>query len=457
MVDTTSTEPGPEPAAATPRTQRKGSLVGLVSSNLAALALNLATSPLIARSLGPAGRGQQALVGVYDEASTQVFNFGVPIAIGFYAKEDRYPAEALMGTAWRYGLLALPVSLAGGFAAVWWPLSGLDGASRVLAFLLIGLSPIANTIGMASRQLLLAQGNLAGMRTLSLVQAVVRTALLAAFFAVDRLSVAVAIGSIAASNYVGHAYAWRKCAVRPHGNAPLRVLLHYGIRAVPGSLSNLANNRLDQLLIAPFLGAAALGQYAVAVSVNAIPQQVGTAMALDSFNKVRVEGLRGREGAASRLIRRAWVASLLSMAIVGVVATAGIPLVYGDAFRPAIMPTLILLPGAVFFAVHLVVAQIAYALGKPQFASVAQVVAVIVTILALPPAIHYYGIAGAAWVSTVAYAIRLITIGALLRRIEVTHTLPGPADFVHFAALVLGKLGRLRFRPRGRRRRPRRT
>src|SRR5205814_4681381 len=99
----------------------------------------------------------------------------------------------------------------------------------------------------------------------------------------------IALIAMVAGRLATHAYAWWRAKTPKirSGGAKIKPLLSYGIRAMPGSLSDLANNRLDQLLIVPFVGLRQLGFYAVAVGINFIPVQLGNAMASGTFARVR--------------------------------------------------------------------------------------------------------------------------------------------------------------------------
>jgi O-antigen/teichoic acid export membrane protein len=412
------------PASPSPR----GGAAGVAGAGVAGQAIAFLTAPILARALGPSGRGTVALLGVYDELSTNLFNAGIPSAVGFAAKEGRASVAALLGATRRFNLFLLPVSIAAGIAVARWPLAHLTTSARVAGFALVALSPVANTYLIACRNILMAQGDMVTMRTLPLVQALVRAVAIVSLLMLGGMSPTVAAVCLSASVLVANAVAWRRIKTRAGPPAPLAPLLGFGLRSLPGSLSNLANNRLDQVLIAPMLGTRALGLYAVAVGITFVPVQVGAGLAYASFRHVRTGDLAGRAGPAAMLIRRAWLVTAVACAATGLASLVGLRLLYGDAFSSALVPTLLLLPSALFLGVHLVVTQVANALGCPEHASIGQVVGVAVTVVGLFIALPEHGIAGAAVVSSVAYAVRLGITLVLLRRRGVWGTVPGPRD-----------------------------
>ena len=168
--------------------------------------------------------------------------------------------------------------------------------------------------------------------------------------------------------------AWRRVGERAGPPAPLRPLLGYGLRSLPGTLSNLATNRLDQVLIAPMLGTRALGLYAVAVGITFVPVQVGAGLAFAAFRRVRPADPAGPErpgrarccgGPGCSWARPAWPP--------GWRRSPGSSSSTATTSAPPSPPTLLLLPAALFLGLHLVLTQVANALGCPEHASAGQV------------------------------------------------------------------------------------
>ncbi len=423
----------------------------MAGAGIVGQALAFVTAPILARALGPSGRGTVALVGVYDELSTNLFNAGVPSAVGFATKEGRASVPALLGATRRFSLLLLPCSIAAGAAVAIWPLADLPTGARLVGFALVALSPVANTFLIACRNILMARGDLATLRTLALVQAATRGAAIVGLAVLGWLEPALAAVCLSVSVLLANAVAWRRVQDRPGPPAPLRPLLRFGLRSLPGTLSNLANNRLDQVLIAPMLGTRALGIYAVAVGVTFVPVQVGAGLAYASFRRVRPSDPTGPGAPAAALLRRAGLLTAIACALTGLAAAGGLELVYGHDFSTAVTPTLLLLPASLFLGLHLVATQVANALEVPEHASIGQVAGVVVTVVGLILVLPDHGIAGAAVVSSIAAAVRHLVTLALLRGRGVRGTFPGRAELVGVAAdgRRIVRRARARVRPPG--------
>jgi O-antigen/teichoic acid export membrane protein len=100
-----------------------------------------------------------------------------------------------------------------------------------------------------------------------------------------------------------------------------------------------------------------------------------------------------------------------SLAVAGVVAIVlalfARPLlgfVYGDDFRDAAEPLLLLLPGAVLFAGSSILGAGLYAANRPFTATVTQLIGMVVTVVGLFAFLRVGGITAAAVVSSASYA-----------------------------------------------------
>jgi O-antigen/teichoic acid export membrane protein len=348
--------------------------------------------------------------------------------VGYAAKEGQASVPALLGATRRFCFLLTPLAVLAGAAVAWGPLHALSAPARWVGFGVVALSPLANTYLIACRGLLMASGDLVTLRNLQLVQATVRTIAIVGLAALGWLDPALAAACLSVAVLLANALAWWRVGERPGEAAPLRPLVGFGLRSLPGALSNLANNRLDQLLIAPMLGTRALGIYAVAVGITFVPVQVGAGLAYATFGQVRTDDHPGPDGPAARLLRRAWVLSVAACGATGAAALVGLRLAYGDAFSSALGPTLLLLPASLFLGLHLVATQVANAVGAPEHASIGQVVGVVITVVGLLLVLPGYGIAGAAVVSSVAALVRYVVTIVLLRGRGVHGTVPRWSD-----------------------------
>jgi O-antigen/teichoic acid export membrane protein len=198
-------------------------------------------------------------------------------------------------------------------------------------------------------------------------------------------------------------------------------LLRYGMKAFVGELSNSVNIRLDQILIAIFLPARQLGLYVTAVSASQLAIMVS--FSIRTVLQPRLIDEPDHD-AKWRLFKRGmWQYTVIGGGIsimLALIVPMAIPWLFGDAFRPAILPTEILI-WAVFILGHkTILTGVAQAYGDPWLASRAELVGAVVTIITLLALVPSLGITGASLSSLIAYATQAALILHGLRTIHAT-------------------------------------
>jgi O-antigen/teichoic acid export membrane protein len=394
-----------------------GGVAVLTAANYAAQGTRLVFSVVIAQVFGPVGRGAVALIAVLDEASSILLTGGVPPAAGYRAKIGASSDSALMSAALRLGLISLPLVLPLAFAIGIFFLGALEPPVRWITVLLIAWTGLVNLPSLTGMNLMQAHRDLTGLAVYnvlfgSVTLAVVLVLLLAGHLTLLGVGIGIAAGRLASSLYAAARVAWPKL----RGAAPLRPLLSYGIRALPGTTSMLVNNRFDQLLIAPLVDLHALGLYAVAAGTSFLPTVPANSVASASFSAITHDSHLGRQAVASTAIRRGLLVSAVVAAGLAALAPLAVPLVYGSDFQGAVLPTILLLVGSVPWGGQIVARQCGNALGYPGFGSVGEVAGLVVTVAGLAAAVPFLGILGAALVSLAAYVVRFGTTMLLLRR-----------------------------------------
>jgi O-antigen/teichoic acid export membrane protein len=399
------------------RRLRMTGVAGLTIANYAAQGTRLVFSVVVAQVFGPAGRGAVALMTVLDEASSIALTLGVPPAAGYRAKTGADSDSALMNAALRLGLISFPLVAAIAVAVGVLFLGALEPPVRWITALLIGWTGLVNLPSLTAMNVMQAHRDLATLAVYSVLfgavtLAVVLVLLLAGHLTIVGVGAALAAGRLVTAIYGAARVAWPKLK----NAAPLRPLLGYGIKALPGTMSMLVNNRLDQLLIAPLVDLHALGLYAVAAGTSFLPTVPANSVASGAFSSITHDGGLGREGKASTAIRRGLLVSSVSALALAAVSPVVVPVIYGAAFRAAIIPTIVLLIGSIPWGGQIVARQCGNALGYPGFGSIGEVTGLVVTVIGLGAAVPLLGILGAAIVSVVAYSVRFGTTMALLRR-----------------------------------------
>jgi O-antigen/teichoic acid export membrane protein len=179
--------------------------------------------------------------------------------------------------------------------------------------------------------------------------------------------------------------------------------LWYGVRGQGSTVATNVTARLDVAMLPAFVTTANVGLYSVAANMSLIVHQLSNTFAGLVLPAAVSDPDRSRIKVVGSLWASLLVAVLLAL-VLAVFARPLIGLVYGDSFRDAAEPLLLLLPGVVLFAGSSILAAGVYAAGRPFTATFAQLLGMAVTIVGLFVFLRSGGITAAAIVSTVSYA-----------------------------------------------------
>ncbi len=195
----------------------------------------------------------------------------------------------------------------------------------------------------------------------------------------------------------------------------VRETASYGLYSMLSNLPTTANRNIDQLFIAAMLPAADLGWYAVSASWGSLLAPVMFAIGSNLFP--RLAGASADDARSHFAVVLKWSLFLIAGATLSLLAATPIviPLVFGEAFAPAVQPARVLVLAGAFLALNIVLEDGMRGLGRLKVLMVAQVSALAVTLIGLPLALRQSGIMGAAWLSLVSYAtVTVILVGALV-------------------------------------------
>jgi O-antigen/teichoic acid export membrane protein len=386
-------------------------LVGTLSS----LLIGFVSSILLARWLGPSGRGvlgEMLTVGGYAMTLAAV---GAPLAVMYFAGRRESPG-ALLGNSLLIAALLTIV-----FLPLFWLLheriadlftSGQGGLVWVLAAALIPLTfldwtthnqllgrlrfGLYNVLVVASRIVLLA--------TVVVLVGWVGRGVAGALVANAAASVVMIAGSLVVILRLE----------RPRLDRPLMSkLLGYGRRVQVGSIFESVNARFDVLVLGVFRPTKEVGYYVLAQALAELVLAVSRAFQSSVQALVTHEWSEGRQGSttADGLRHHGLIAFLAMLVNVGFAPFVVLVLV-GSSFRPALLPIMILLPGMWFLGTGTVAAGDLRGRGRPGLASALSGAVAVITValdLVLIPA---FGVPGAAVASAVAYVV--YGVGSLL-------------------------------------------
>jgi O-antigen/teichoic acid export membrane protein len=362
---------------------------------------------MLARALGPTGRGTIAFITVTALVVARVAAFGVTEATIVFSARRRDERGALLanmvvfmlGSALIVGALACGVLLLLGDERP----SGVGGPE--LAMLALGTLVSALVDGAAG--FLLGCDRLRRLALITATASWVYPLLLGTIWIASGLTVLRAAVAWVATETLRAGLLLRQSA-RGIGLARPRLRLlsesvRFGIRAWVGSLARFLNFRTDQILMGFLASEAALGVYAVAVNASEallyLPAATATAL-------LPVAARADPAHRAEQTLRAFRSVALVTGGAIVIAALIGpllLPAVFGSAFSDSVKPFLWLLPGALGFAATAVFSNALMASSAPGLSSVGPLVSLVVGIGLDLVLIPRFGASGAAAAASAAF------------------------------------------------------
>jgi O-antigen/teichoic acid export membrane protein len=404
-----------------PASDRRSSLVSSVlqtyAANVGAAVFSLVNVLIVARALGPVGRGDVAFLTAIAWLTSNVAALGVQEAnVNLAGAEPRLRRalatnsvilSALFGAA-SSGALIVLIALFPGVAGE------SDSSLRWLVFAALPMLVLQIYL----RFLVQADYGFALANAAYFIPAVLNVVANAALAALDIISVGTAVATWVVGQLIGTLmlawYVARRSAGfgRPQLHLARRTL-GFGLKSHAGRVMLLGNYRLDQWLLGGIAGSRELGLYSVAVAWAEALWYLPTALAAVQ----RPDLVRATLRDAARQTATAFRAVVLVTALMVAVAIVAAPVlcvtVFGEGFRGSIDDLRILSLGALGIVALKQLGSALTAQGRPLNASAAIGVAfaatVVLDVLLIPP----YGGAGAAIASTVSYTAGGLVIAVI--------------------------------------------
>jgi len=209
-------------------------------------------------------------------------------------------------------------------------------------------------------------------------------------------------------------------------------LVRFGWLGQMSSIVYLLLLRLDQFLVEGYLDVAAVGIYAAAAWAAELLWLVPEALNPLVVHTAARAGDHGRDDTSARAVRLGLGVTALAALPLALVCEPLLGLLRDGAYLPAVTPLRVLLPGVVAFAPGVILAGDFIGRGRPHWNTQASVVTVVVNVGLCLVLIPRHGILGAAWASTVAYALGSAVMVIRFRRLTglawSTILLPRPSD-----------------------------
>lgn len=378
---------------------------------------------LLARALGPSGRGIYGLFLLSASVTQGVLGLGMGVSAVYYLGKRTMAvsrvvtngaAVALFGGA----VCSLLVLLA-------WPLLGDTFADHGVPYWAFAfIVPLFISYGLLT-SVLQGTSRFLAMNAVILAQPVAQLSLLGAGVLLSDVDPTKAVLFWAGGTFVATLLALvllgrpalRLSELLRVDRVSLREQVRFGLRGQAGNVMQLLNYRLDQYIVLLFVNTKGVGIYAVAVGLTQSVWFFANAVATVLLPRLTATD----EADAARTTPLVCRTTLLvsALAAIGLAAISpGVLMLFGHAFRPSLTPLLWLLPGTVALAGSKILASYIFSQGHPGTNSLITIAALVVTLVGDFALIPPFGVAGAALVSTLAYGTHFALSLLAYRRVS---------------------------------------
>jgi O-antigen/teichoic acid export membrane protein len=382
--------------------------------------LSLVNVLIVARALGPVGRGDVAFLTTIAYLTSQIALLGIGQANVNLGSSEPHTRAALASNSLLLSLVfgTLAAALVAGLIALFPAVGGeTTAAQRALPLAAIPMLMLQTHLAF----LLRADFAFRLVNAATLLVPVVNVGINLLFLATGLLSVTSAVATWIAGQALATVLIAAHLQLRLAGFgrpdlALARRSLRFGLKAHGGHVMMLGNYKADQWLVGAIAGSRELGLYSIAVAWAESLFYLATAVA----SVQRPALVRSSVAEAGRQAARALRATLIATLPVALAIIAAAPFlcvtVFGEDFRESIEPLRILTAGAFGVIALKLLGNALTAQGRPLLETTAIAVAFAVTlvldILLIPP----YGAVGAAVASSAAYTAGGVTVAVIFAR-----------------------------------------
>lgn len=385
----------------------------VVAMNGAQVIFGLISSVILARALGPEARGIYAMITLVAGTMAMLCNPGIYASANYHMSTGRWNKAQGLGTvmavtcgfaavAALIAVLVMPLFGASAEVVREWP---IFGSVAVITAMSIFTTSFNGLFFGSHRVSAITNWRIAWGGVQCLVF------FLLAMVVIDLKIFTLATAALSILDIVGLAilFCWGERVTMTTSPTLIKDLLRYGIMVYGSRILLYLGQRLDTFMVLFFLGTVSLGHYTIAVSfaeqIALLPYSVSMIM-MPNLGKLQIS-----ESAqmTARVVRYTLVCVVAMIATLMLVMPMLIPLMYGEEYRPSVLPFLLLAPGTAAISLFTIMEPFFQSNHRPHIPLIVTLIGVAancaLNLLLIPRA----GMAGAALAVTVAYMLQLIT------------------------------------------------
>jgi len=402
----------------------KDSLITFITQVLS-LIFGLGTSIIVARVLGPEGKGIYALAILLPATLIMFCNFGIAQASVFYIGKRKYRPEEIFGNNIIFSFLLIIFTFLIGLIIVFFFANSLfPNVAKSYLLLALFLVPFNFFLSFVN-YILLGLQKIKEFNFIKILQNFIFLILIALFLLGLNLGLKAVIVANILSCFFGTIVLFflaRKIVGIPslHFNkAYFKDAFQYGIKVYLGNIVFFLHSSIAIFLINIFLNPLAVGFYSVAVGMSEkiwlVSQSVGTVL----FPRVSSETDRKRLKEFTPIVcRNILFINSLGAILLFFLSRWLIILLYSERFLNSLLPFQILLIGAVTIGGYRILTNDLYGRGRPELNIYIGLIALSIHIILSIIWIPKYSILGAAWATSISYTFAFIVMTSIYSRIS---------------------------------------
>jgi O-antigen/teichoic acid export membrane protein len=386
-----------------PRVSVLGGAVVTGAAMLVRLASNFAIAILVARALGPVGKGQLTLVQQYTGVAALIVGLGFEGAHSYFVGRRKRPAEQAVSDT----LLFVTAMSVVGVPALWLVLSRwVPALADVpdLTLLLAAFALVPALLTSLISGVLVGQGKVRSQAIATISGTLTTVGLAAAWALVGDLTLTRVIAATVTGLVVGAVVATASTRIRrlPRPSiARMREEVSYAWKSYVQNVAGYLELRQDILLLGILASASAVGVYSVGVSLAEliffVPQALVVALTARALQEEMEAGVR----LTTSITRLLMAFTVVSTIVLGVIVRPLIGLAFGPGFEQAAIIYALLVPGILSWALCSQAQAFLATHGRlfPGLGTSAVLVNLALNLFLIPR----YGIYGAAVATSVSY------------------------------------------------------
>lgn len=387
-------------------------------SQILIFALGFIASIILARALGPTGRGIYALIILVPAVMLKFGSLGIEAANVYFTGSKQYEIKDIISnsliSALLLGLILILLFCGVSYLNIFQNFLNSNQIDSVLLWLVVLTVPFSLMFGFLS-SIILGKEEIVKYNNVNIFHNILRLIAIIIFLVILKQGIFGAVVSYVLAVVGGTLFVI--LFIRKIGKITLCYNLRlfkdstvYGLKAYFGNIIQFFNYRLDMFLVAIFLDPAAVGFYSIAVGIAETFWMLPGAIAAVLFPRISSLNSAEANNLTPGIARHTFFIIFVLSLILAFLAKQLIKTLFGSLFLPSVMPLLILLPGIIALGGAKTLTADLAGRGKPQFGTYASFASLAVNIPLNIWLIPKWGISGAAFSSSVAYIIATLMV-----------------------------------------------